>query len=75
MHIMVSKRYIRKYDTCVGHEARINKLLLKKPPGITSASKAQISPQEVCAEERGGKRRENKDSEKYERLTEEGDEP
>ena len=27
-----------KYDTCVGHEARINKLLLKKPPGITSAS-------------------------------------
>ena len=37
MHIMVNKRYMRKYDTCVGHEARINKLLLKKPPGITSA--------------------------------------
>ena len=37
MHIMVSKRYMRKYDTCVGHEARINKLLLKKPPGIMSA--------------------------------------
>ena len=29
---------MRKYDRCVGHEARINKLLLKKPPGITSAS-------------------------------------
>ena len=29
-----------------------------------NANKAQISPQEVCAEERGGERRENKDSEK-----------
>ena len=28
---------MRKYDTCVGHEARINKLLFKKPPGIMSA--------------------------------------
>ena len=37
MHIMVNKRYMRKCDTCVGHEARINKLLLKKPPGIMSA--------------------------------------
>ena len=34
---MVNKRYMRKYDTCVGHEARMNKLLLKKPPGIMSA--------------------------------------
>ena len=33
---MVNKRYMRKYDTCVGHEARINKLLLKKPLGIMS---------------------------------------
>ena len=40
MHIMVNKRYMRKYDTCVGHEARINKLLLKKPPGIMSAGGA-----------------------------------
>ena len=40
MHIMVNKRYIRKCDTCVGHEARINKLLLKKPPGIMSADSA-----------------------------------
>ena len=40
MHIMVNKRYMRKCDTCVGHEARINKLLLKKPPGIMSAGSA-----------------------------------
>ena len=40
MHIMVNKRYMRKCDTCVGHEARINKLLLKKPPGIMSADSA-----------------------------------
>ena len=44
---MVNKRYMRKCDTCVGHEARINKLLLKKPPGIMSADSASI----VC--ERG----------------------
>ena len=40
MHIMVNKRYMRKCDTCVGHKARINKLLLKKPPGIMSAGSA-----------------------------------
>ena len=40
MHIMVNKRYMWKCDTCVGHEARINKLLLKKPPGIISADSA-----------------------------------
>ena len=28
---------MRKYDTCIGHEAHINKLLVKKPPGIMSA--------------------------------------
>ena len=40
MHIMVNKRYMRKCDTCVGHKAQINKLLLKKPPGIMSAGSA-----------------------------------
>ena len=40
MHIMVNKRYMRKCDTCVGNEARINKLLLKKPRGIMSAGSA-----------------------------------
>ena len=37
---MVYKRFMRKCDTCVGHKARINKLLLKKPPGIMSAGSA-----------------------------------
>ena len=61
---------MRKFDTCVGHEARINKLLLKKPPGIMSASSTS-SVCEQCADqpskaftERGGGRRETKDSEK-----------
>ena len=40
MHIMVNKRYMRDFNACVGHEARINKLLLKKPPGIMSADSA-----------------------------------
>ena len=40
MHIMVKKRYMRKCDTCVGHETRIYKLLIKKPPGIMSAGSA-----------------------------------
>ena len=69
MHIMANKRYMRKCDTCVGHEARINKLLLKKPPGIMSASSTS-SVCEQCADQpskaftkKGGKRRETKDSE------------
>ena len=28
---------MRKYDTCIGRGAHINKLLVKKPPGIMSA--------------------------------------
>ena len=48
MHIMAKKRYMRKFDTCGGHEARINKLLLKKPPGIMSADSAS-SMCERCA--------------------------
>ena len=39
---MVNKRYMRKCDTCVGRESRINKLLLKKPPGIMSTDSASI---------------------------------
>ena len=39
---------MRKFDTCVGHEARINKLLLKKPPGIMSVDSAS-SVCERCA--------------------------
>ena len=33
---------MRKFDACVGREARINKLLLKKPPGLMSASGASL---------------------------------
>ena len=50
MHIMVNKRYMRKCDTCVGHKARINKLLLKKPPGIMSVSSTS-SVCEQCADQ------------------------
>ena len=50
MHIMVNKRYMWKCDTCVGPKARINKLLLKKPPGIMSAGSVSIVC-EQCANE------------------------
>ena len=33
---------MRKFDACVGHEARINKLLLKKPPGLMSADSTSL---------------------------------
>ena len=39
---------MRKFDTCGGHEARINKLLLNKPPGIMSADSVS-SVCEQCA--------------------------
>ena len=42
MHIMVKKRHMRKFDTCGGREARVNKLLLKKPPGLMSASSTSL---------------------------------
>ena len=64
MHIMVNKRYMRKCDICVGHEARINKLLLKKPPGIVSADSALIVCERGANEalkgckRKGGRRRE-----------------
>ena len=45
---MVNKRYMRKYDTCIGREAHINKLLVKKPPGIMSA-RSTSSVCEQCA--------------------------
>ena len=73
---------MRKCDTCVGHEARINKLLLKKPPGMTSASSTSSECEQSAdqpsrglyrkREEKGGK---TKTAKKYERWTEEGDEP
>ena len=54
MHIMVKKRYMRKFDACVGREARINKLLLKKPPGLMSVSGASLDePLRAIKEKRG----------------------
>ena len=64
MHIMVNKRYMQKCDTCVGHEAHIYKLLIKKPPGIVSVGGASImcekyasKPLKAC-KRKGGRRRE-----------------
>ena len=37
---MVYKRFMRKCHTCFGHEARLYKLLIKKPPGMMSADGA-----------------------------------
>ena len=37
---MVYKRFMRKCHTCFGHEARLYKLLIKKPPGMMSAGGA-----------------------------------
>ena len=61
---------MRKFDACVGREARINKLLLKKPPGLMSASGASLDePLRAIKEKRG--RREMK-TEKCKKWTEEG---
>ena len=54
MHIMVKKRHMRKFDTCGGREARIIKLLLKKPPGLMSASGTSLDePLRAIKEKRG----------------------
>ena len=80
MHIMVNKRYMRKCDTCVGHEARINKLLLKEPPGIMSANSASIVCERGANEPLKGCKRKRREKERNERQLmckkwiEEGDE-
>ena len=60
---------MRKYDTCIGREAHINKLLVKKPPGIMSADSTSIA-RERCASrpfkaftKKRGRRRGTRDSE------------
>ena len=65
MHIMVNKRYMRKCDTCVGHEARINKLLLKKPPGVMSAGSASIVCEQGANEPLKAVREREGEGEKY----------
>ena len=57
MHIMVKKRYMWKFDTCGGREACINKLLLKKPPGLMSASSTSLEEPLRAIKEKGGKER------------------
>ena len=47
---------MRKFDACVGREAHINKLLLKKPPGLMSASGASLYEPLRAIEERMGRR-------------------
>ena len=45
---------MRKFGACVGREARINKLLLKKPPGLLRASGASLDePLRAIKEKRG----------------------
>ena len=46
-----------KFDACVGREARINKLLLKKPPGLMSASDASLDAPLRATKEKNGKER------------------
>ena len=69
MHIIVNKRYMRKCDTCVGHEARINKLLLKKPPGIMSADSASSVCEQSANEPSKAVRGKEGEGEKYKTAT------
>ena len=48
---------MRKFDACVRREARINKLLLKKPPGLMSASGASIDEPLRAIKEKRGRRK------------------
>ena len=65
MHIMVNKRYMRKCDTCVGHEARTNKLLLEKPPGIMSVDSVSIVCEQGANEPLKAVREREGEGEKY----------
>ena len=47
---------MRKFDACVGREARINKLLLKKPPGLMSAGSASLNELLRAIREKRGRR-------------------
>ena len=57
---------MRKCDTCVGHEARINKLLLKKPPGIMSTDSASSVCEQSANEPSKAVREKEGEGEKYE---------
>ena len=65
---------MRKFDACDGREARINKLLLKKPPGLMSASGASLDEPLRAMKEKKWEGEKCK-TEKYKKgWTEEGDE-
>src|SRR4051812_16583052 len=63
MHIMVKKRCMWKSDACVGRETHINKLLLKKPPGLRSAGSASLDEPLRAIKGKSG-RRQNKNRKK-----------
>ena len=44
---------MRKFDACVGREAHINKILLKKPPGLMSADSVSLYEPLKAIRERG----------------------
>ena len=56
---------MRKCHTCFGHEARINKLLLEKPPGIMSADSASIVCEQGANEPLKAVREKEGEGEKY----------
>ena len=56
---------MRKGDTCGGHEARISKLLLEKPPGIMSADSASIVCEQGANEPLKAVREKEGEGEKY----------
>ena len=59
---------MRKFDACVGREARINKLLLKKPPGLMSASGASLDePLRAIKEKRGRREMQDRKMQKMDR--------
>ena len=60
---------MRKFDTCVGHKARINKLLLKKPPGIMSADRTSIVCEQSANEPSKAVREKEGEGEKYKTAT------
>ena len=64
---------MRKYDTCIGREAHINKLLVKKPLGIMSARSTssvceQSANQPIKGIKKVGRKRGTRDSKKYKKV-------
>ena len=74
MHIMVNKRYMQKCDACVGHEARMNKLLFKEAPRFNERGwRVTLRAFKSYKRERERKKR-NARQKIYKKWIEEGDE-